>query len=175
MVVWDKSIHGDLSGDRLNPTPITLGAGTSSIIATSVAGDREYVRLPIPAGMTLSGLIHATWASADLLAFIAVQEGPVFTEPPAGTNVAALLGWTHFGPGAATVGADILPLMGEGPGTIGFVPPLPGGRDYTYWIQQTGPVLTHYQLDFVVTASCRPDLTTGAVPGAPGYACPTAS
>lgn len=146
-VIWNEAVHGDLSGDPFNPTAVNLSLGSNSLLATSVSGDREYIRMTIPAGMQLVAILHAGWVSDDPIAFIAVQSGPVMTEPPTGTNPANLLGWTHFG--VATFGQDILPAVGAGPMAIGFTPPLPAGT-YTFWIQQTGPLASTYELDFQV-------------------------
>jgi hypothetical protein len=149
-IIWDESVNGDLSGDRLNPNHFILAQGTSTVIATSNTGDREYVNFTVPAGLTFSALNHITWQSVDEIGFMAIQTGTTFTEPPTGTNVANLLGYSHFGPGAGTVGLDMLPFLATGPGAMGFTPPLPSG-DYTFWIQQTGANLATYTLDFVVT------------------------
>jgi len=158
VVIWNEAIHGDISGDRLVPSAVNLTLGINTLIASSLAGDREYIRMTVPAGLNLASIIHVTWESEDPIAFIGVQQGSTFTEPPTGTNVANLLGWTHFGPGPGTVGQDILPGMGVGAGAIGFTPPLPADT-YTFWIQQTGPLLATYRLDFVV------------VPTPPVFAC----
>lgn len=149
VVVWDESIHGDLSGNRLAPTNLSLGLGTNAVIATSVAGDLEYVHMSLPAGGAFTSIVLSGWISEDNVAFIAVQAGTVFTEPPVGTNVANLLGWTHFGPFAVPPGEDLLGPMGTGFGAIGFTPPL-AGSDFVFWIQQTGPAPTTYRLDFNV-------------------------
>lgn len=146
-VIHDESMHGDLSDDRLNPTPLVLADGVNSLIATSQAGDREYVRFTVPAGRQLGAVNLTSYSGVDGTAFIAAQAGTSMTEPPTGTNVGNLLGWTHFGPGAGNLGDDILPAIGTGPGAIGFLPPLPEG-EYTFWIQQIGSTST-YQLDFV--------------------------
>src|ERR1044071_326985 len=95
-VVWNESSNGDLSGDMANPTPVTLALGSNLLIATSMAGDREYVRMTVPAGLFLAQLINDSWQSTDQIGFLAVQAGPTFTEPPTGTNVANLLGYSHF-------------------------------------------------------------------------------
>lgn len=147
--IWDESVNGDLSGDRLAPNTLNIALGINTLIATSSAGDREYVRMVVPAGMQLTQIMHVSWQSTDSIAFIAVQRGGTFTEPPTGTNVANILGYTHFGPGAGNLGADILPGMGTGAGSQGFSPPL-GPDTYTFWIQQTSPSLATYRLDFVL-------------------------
>lgn len=148
-IFHNEAIQGDLSGNPAAPTAYTLPLGVNTLIATSVRNDLEYVALTIPAGRTLSSLMLASYTSVDPIAFIAVQSGAVFTEPPTGTNVANLLGWAHFGPAFGQVGTDILDDIGAGGGAIGFTPPLPAGT-YTFWIQQTGTNSTDYQLDFVV-------------------------
>lgn len=149
VVIWNEAVNGDISGDRLNPSVAGLSLGVNTLIASSLTGDREYIRLTIPAGLNLASIINVTWESEDPIAFIGVQQGPTFTEPPTGTNVANLLGWTHFGSGPGTVGQNILPAMSASAGAIGFTPPL-AANTYTFWIQQTGPLLATYRLDFVV-------------------------
>src|SRR5262245_14712512 len=146
VVLHDEASDGDLSNDRLAPTELFPTVGTNSIIATSKFGDREYFSLTLPAGTRLTAINLVSFSTADL-AFIGVQSGSTFTEPPTGANVANILGYTHFGPDGGATG-DILDDMGTGAGSIGFVPPLPGGT-YTFWAQQlNGP--TTYQLDFVL-------------------------
>jgi hypothetical protein len=149
VVTWDETIDGPLSNDRLAPTAVDLVPGINSMLGTTVSGDREYVTMSIPSGQKLSQIILESYVGIDGTAFIGVQSGTTFTEPPTGTNVANLLGYAHFGPGVGNDGLDILPEIGAGGGAIGFAPPLIGS-DYTFWIQQTGANATTYRLDFVV-------------------------
>lgn len=149
VVIWNEAVNGDISGDRLNPSTVGLSLGINTLIANSLTGDREYIRMTIPAGLNLASIINVSWESEDPIGFIGVQQGPTFTEPPTGTNVANLLGWTHFGSGPGTVGQNMLPAISVGAGAIGFTPPL-AASTYTFWIQQTGPALATYRLDFVV-------------------------
>jgi len=148
---YDESINGDLSNDRLNPTALTLTQGSNMITATSMAGDIEYFRLTVPAGKRLSAVVVVGNTSASL-SFIAVQAGNQFTEPPTGTVVGNLLGYSHFGVGNGTIGTDILDNIGTGAGAIGFVPPLAAGN-YTFWSQETSSTPSTYTLDFQVTAA----------------------
>jgi hypothetical protein len=150
--IWDEAIDGDLSNDRLDPTALVLSLGTNSLFATSVKGDREYVRLDVPEGMKLSGIILTAYESLSVQSFIGVQAGTTFTEDPANADVANILGYTHFGPGAGNVGTNILDDMGKGEGAIGFKPPLPAG-EYTYWMQETGTDPATWQFDFIVVPS----------------------
>lgn len=162
-IVWDESVSGDLSNDRLNPSNFTLHAGSNTLRATSgtVSGvsDREYVHFSLPSGTALSGLVLVSFAgTGDDSAFIGVQAGSVFTEPPTGTSVANILGYVHFGPNEGNVGLDVLPDMGSAFAAIGFTPPLTGSN-YTFWIQQLGSPCT-YEFNFQVTPTPG---TTGLV------------
>jgi hypothetical protein len=154
----DESVDGDLSGDRLAPTSIDLDLGSNVITATSVAGDREYYVVTVENGTRLAAVVLVSYVSPDPISFIAVQNGTTFTQPPTGTDVSQLLGWTHFGPGH--VGTTILDDIGTGAGAMGFVPPL-GPGDYTFWSQQTGPNATTYALDFQVVAGSQVPALSG--------------
>ncbi|MBK8914058.1 MAG: PEP-CTERM sorting domain-containing protein [Phycisphaerales bacterium] len=150
-VLHDEAVDGDITGDRLNPLAFPLALGSNIIRATSNAGDREYVALTVPAGRSLDAVRLTAYAGEDEVAFIAVQAGGVITEDPGAPDVANLLGWTHFGPGAGLGPvSDLLPELAVGSGAIGFTPPLASGV-YSFWIQQTGPSLVSYELDFVTT------------------------
>lgn len=150
-VLHDEAVDGDITGDRLNPAAFSLSLGSNIIRATSNTGDREYVALTVPAGRTLDAVRLTAYAGEDQVAFIAVQAGGVITEDPGAPDVANLLGWTHFGPGVGLGPvSDLLPELAAGPGAIGFAPPLAAGG-YAFWIQQTGPSLVAYELDFVTT------------------------
>jgi hypothetical protein len=163
---FDESVNGDLSGNRLNPTHLTLSAGVHSVTATTgrlpseeeVIYDQEYLRIDLPAGHKLVAINMEAYDSLDGTAFIGVQSGTTFSFDPedARDNVGSLLGWAHFGLSEDhNIGDDILPSIGAaGRGAIGFTPPLTG-LSFTFWIQQTGDDTT-YQLDFVVAAVPEP-------------------
>ncbi len=146
-VIWNET-SGDLSGDRLAPSAFVLNVGSNNLIGSVAGGELDYVALTVPAGAQLTEITLVSYASVDQVAFIGMQQGATFTEPAVGTNVANLLGYTHFGSGGAAPGTDILDNIGTGAGAQGFVPPLPAA-EYTFWIQQLGS-LTEYNLDFVV-------------------------
>lgn len=152
---YDESTNGDLSNDRLNPTHIVLTPGSNTITSTqvnsnAVGGDIDYYWLTIPVGSKLTN-INVVSTTTTSLAFIGVERGTTFTEPNQGTNVANLLGYTHFGPGNTTIGTDILDNLGTGAGAMDFVPPLASG-DYTFWQQETSGTPTTSTLTFVVSA-----------------------
>jgi hypothetical protein len=151
--VWRETVNGDISGDRNVPSSAALVMGKNMLTATSsgpsASADREYITFSMPADSKLSQIYLDAWASTDQIGFIAVQNGTTFTEPPTGTNIANILGYDHFGPGAYPIGQNILSFMGMAPGTQGFTPPLPADN-YTFWIQQTGATPITYTLGFLV-------------------------
>lgn len=147
--LYSEASTGDLADDRTVPTVLTATVGGNLVSAVSMQGDREYFRVIVPAGHALEALFLTSYAGADGTAFIGVQEGDSFTEPPSGTNVSQLLGYSHFGPNVEAVGNNILDNIGAGSGALGFSGSLPSGS-YTFWTQQVGASPTTYALNFVV-------------------------
>jgi hypothetical protein len=141
---YDESIDGEISSNPFSPTAWTLDVGSNVITASVVAGDLDYFTITIGPNEFLSNINLTAYPIVDI-SFIALQAGSVFTEPPNGTNVNNLLGWYHLGPPLN----DILPILGNAPGAIGFTPPL-GPGTYTFWYQQTGFTTTTATMDFVV-------------------------
>jgi len=121
-VIYDEASDGDITDDATNPLALALGDGSNVISGEVVAGDIDYVTVNVPEGYVLSALELANYESVDDVAFIGIQQGTVFTEPPTDTNAANLLGFTLFG--ADVEGTDILPAIGNGAGAQGFTPPL---------------------------------------------------
>jgi hypothetical protein len=67
---------------------------------------------------------------------------------PAAANVGSFLGGDHVD--GAAEGTDLLPALADGvPAGTGFTVPL-GPGTYSYVIQQTGPQVSAYTLEFVV-------------------------
>lgn len=149
-VIWDEQSQGDLSGDRLMPTALTLSPGDNLLfgIITGDDGtgriDRDYFSVTIPSGYRLTQLVFGSYLSKDAAAFIGIQPGPVFPNAPEGVTPGDLLGWAIFG--AELVGSDILPIIGSN--GQGFTPPLEAGT-FSFWVQQTGE-FTEWSADFVV-------------------------
>src|SRR5688572_28185140 len=59
--LYDESVHGDLSGDRLSTTARTLAPGTNAVLAASTPGDLEYLTLTVPAGFVLDRIVLAAF------------------------------------------------------------------------------------------------------------------
>ena len=150
---YDEAVDGDLSGDGLAPTVLVAGTGVNTLAGTTVGGDLDYLTFNVGAGLTLDAIILAAFDSSDDLAFIAIQSGAQFTEPPVGTDPANLLGWLHME--QSFVGTDILDDMGQGDDAIGFTPPL-GSGDYSFWIQQTDLDEVAYELHFMISGAPIP-------------------
>ena len=148
-VVWDEAIDGSLSTDRQTPTDFgSLSVGSNDAIGTTVSGISKFFTFNIGANEELSALIVEDWDSADDLGFLGIVTGDTFTVDPANPNVTDLLGYVHYG--ELDVNQDILPSMGQGPGSQGFTPPL-GPGDYSFWVRQGGADAATWDLNFVVT------------------------
>lgn len=136
---YAETIDGDLSGNRLAPTALSITPGSNVLAMTSGSPggvvDRDYFGFTIPAGYQLDAVVLLLSDVDGAVSFVGVQAGSTFTEPATGTNVANLLGWHHFA--GSEVNTDILDEIATGPGAIGFVPPLPAGT-YTWWAQDFG-------------------------------------
>ena len=148
-VVWDEDIDGSLSTDRFNTTDFgTLAQGSNNLICDTQSGISKFFTFTIAEGEELAAIILDDWISEDDLGFLGVVTGDFFSVDPANPDVTQLLGYVHHG--ETFVGQDILPAMGQGPGSIGFTGAL-GPGDYSFWIRQGGAELTTQDLNFVVT------------------------
>jgi hypothetical protein len=132
--------------------------GSNTFSGTMSASDLEYVRISLPPGVEMSALVLISVQSTDDTAFIAVQEGTIFSVAPDQAVEGDLLGYTHFGTGplagTARPGNDILDNMAVAPEAIGFVPPLTGS-DYTFWLQQFNAQPFSYSFDVFVVPEPR--------------------
>jgi hypothetical protein len=145
--IWTESVDGDLSNDRLVPTPLAVALGSNTLTGTTVVGDRDYFSIVVPSGAVLQQITLTAFDQPFDQAFLAVQTGGTITEVPTAPNVANLLGWVH--PNATMIGTNILDDLALGTGAIGFIPPL-GPGTYSFWMQQTGSAVIGYGIDFVV-------------------------
>jgi len=148
--VYNETTSGDLSGDGLNPTQLSVSLGSNTLTATSVAGDREYYRFTVPAGQQLNALVVVSTSATR--SFVGMQQGPQVTVSPTSGSPAGLLGWSHFGSlEAGTASADILPRMAASFTPPLFSPPLPAGT-YAFWSQETSGTPATYTFDFQIAA-----------------------
>ena len=142
--IWDEGIDGDLSGNQSAPTVLVVDVGSNSITGVTQTGDVDFFTFTVPDGANLAQIILTSFDSADDLAFLAIQSGPVITDT---TSAANLLGWVHAS--ATFVGTNVLDDLANGAGALGFTTPL-GPGTYTVWMQQTGADPVAYGLDLVL-------------------------
>jgi len=133
--IWDESVDGPLSTAPESPTPLTVGVGTNSIIATIQGANLDYFSFTLAPGQSLESFLLASYASSDPVSWIGLQAGAAWT---AGDNVGSMIAQQHFG--TANIGTNLL----------GIIPaaPLAAGT-YTVRAQQLGAA-TAYQLDLAV-------------------------
>jgi hypothetical protein len=161
-LTYDEAVDGDLSSDATAPTPLHFSLGkntvTGSVTSTAPADTRDFLTFTIPHGLQLTALQLLRWR--DLpgggpanRGFHALNSGPTSFVPGAAT-AGNFLGGDHLDP--ANEGTDLLPGLADGvtAGT-GFTVPL-GPGTYSYVIQQTGPQLNGYTLQFVVGIAHHP-------------------
>src|SRR3989442_212186 len=163
-VLWNEASSGDLSNNQSAPSAFTLASGVNKVIGTVGGADsQDWITLTMPAGLQLSSVTLAAYASANVQGFTGVQSGTAFVGSP--FTASSYLGYAHFGtaadngpfPPANLVGVDILPIMGNttaAPGSQGFTPPL-GSGSYVFLIQQLDAA-TSYEFDYGVTAIPEP-------------------
>src|SRR5512132_841421 len=101
ITVYNESINGDLSGNGLAPTPITLGLGSNVIVGTTgnvnTVSDRDYFVVTVPSNTLLVQLseqagTQAGQSGALARGFLGVQLGPQVTLPTNTVTAAGLLG-----------------------------------------------------------------------------------
>jgi hypothetical protein len=205
--LWDEvSSGGDFSNDRLVPTQIPQLQGGDNFLSfkidnpTDLAVDKsnrdlDYFYVTVPENFVLNQLFltryvpsqGSTGGPSDEIAFLGMQAGEVFTEPPQPVippnttlpDPAKLLGYTLIGStNAATIagvdgpGDDLLPSLGltgtrplqpngtPSPDPIGFAAPLPAGS-YVFWAQQTALGVVDVELNFVVSRVPEPASVLG--------------
>ena len=146
-LVYDESINGDFSGDRLSPTGVSIASpGVSQINGvtgnpgpTAATADKDYFAVTVPNGFVLDSLILSNFSlSAGNLGFLGLSPGGTAPDPTLSqtTLEAALIGYTHLSP--TMNGTDILPLIAHAVGSPGFQDVL-GAGTYTFWLQDTSP------------------------------------
>lgn len=147
-MVWDEAANGDLSGNGLSPTTLTLAAGSNTVLGTTgVPGngsggiDRDYFSFTVPTGMYLASIILRPETNViGGVSFAAMQVGPQVTvNPDTGSPITSLLWYGHYD--TSLTGADILGYLGPGS--------LPAGT-YSMWVQDTGGGSTDYGFDLNV-------------------------
>jgi len=151
-VAWDEAVSGDLSDDRLLPTPLTFASGANTVLGSFGGGgpttDRDYFSFVVPAGSRLEAvMVNPGTGISGGSSFFAMQTGSQITATPAGANVGDLLAFGHYANDA--IGTNLLAAL------------LPGGATslsagtYAVWVQETGGTVP-FSFDFVITPVPEP-------------------
>ncbi|MEN1680809.1 MAG: hypothetical protein AAGJ46_14565 [Planctomycetota bacterium] len=157
-VVFDEAVSGDLAdGNAPAPTPVSLSVGSNVVNGSVSAGQgdtRDYWTFTLPPGSALAAVAQLAYDDPNVdngvfdgnRGFYALLDGESTTVPGSGF---ASLGGDHLDP--IGPGANLLPAISGGgiSGGDGFSLPL-GPGTYTFQVQQTGPQVSRYSLDFVV-------------------------
>jgi len=133
--IWNESVDGPLSTAQESPTPLTIGVGTNSIIATIQGANRDYFSFTLAPGQSLESFLLASYASSDPVSWIGLQAGAAWTT---GDDAGSMIAQQHFG--TANVGTNLLGITPAAPLVAGT---------YTVRAQQLGAT-TAYRLDLVV-------------------------
>jgi hypothetical protein len=155
-LAYDEAVDGDLSNEPSTPTPLVFGLGTNVVagrVTTSAPADtRDFLTFTIPAGRQLTGLRVVSWGGNNL-GFHAINVGATSFIPSSATDN-SFLGGDHLNP--PTVPVELLAELLDGDTAgVGTTAPL-GPGTYSYVIQQTGPQLSDYRLEFIVSAAPGP-------------------
>lgn len=162
--VWNESLDGDLSTSPTAPTALAFGLGRHAIagsISAESSDPRDYVTFTLAEGEWLVALLLQQWQDGSVggpanRGFHAIQLGATSSIPGPG-SIAGFLGSAHLD--FAPAGTDLLPALATAAlGGTGFTAPL-GPGTYSYVVQQTGPQLNLYTLEFVVV----PEPTTAVL------------
>lgn len=161
LVVFDEARDGDASDDRFNPTMVSLPQGVNTLRGfsgqspTPDVHDLDYITFTIPDGYQLVTFTLQSASVGGAFSFVGMQEGPIVTIPADWYSIESpLLGWAHFG--SADVGSDLLPVMANSPGSVGFSGPL-GAGTYALWIMELDTSEPHtYSFGLGVTAVPAP-------------------
>lgn len=157
VTAWDEGVDGDLSNDPLAPTGLAFVNGLNTIVGT-VADDpdtRDYFTFSLGPGQRLTAITLTQYFDVNSggdgnVGYAHIDDGTT-SVIPSGSTINDFLGGAHLD--STLIGIDLLALLASAPeGGTGFSLPLPPGGDWTFNVQQTGPQLTGYALDFEVSA-----------------------
>lgn len=128
----------EASAMAMMPSALPRWSGTLVLHGEVSRPDTDFVRFEVPAGQRLRALRLVHYASPDLVAFYALQRGPVFD---AGTDVQRMIAWKHLGPGDRS--ANLLETVSAQARDAGF---------FVLWVNQTGTDLTTYAIEIEIGA-----------------------
>ncbi|MCE9611171.1 MAG: PEP-CTERM sorting domain-containing protein [Chthoniobacter sp.] len=145
-VNWNEAIDGDLSGNNLAPTPLTLGLGVNLISGTmgkdlpQAPVDRDMFTFMLAPGQYLTSIDFLVFTPTNQ-SFYAIAPGATINDTDPATHLSNTLinGTGEF--------LDNLALGAYSGGT-GLTDPV-GPGTYTIWLQELSSVVT-YQTAYTV-------------------------
>ncbi|MBX3435285.1 MAG: hypothetical protein KF847_18355 [Pirellulales bacterium] len=147
---YSEYLSGDMSDDPAAPTLLPFQPGSNLLVAETYGVDLAW--FTVPAGHVLSSIKIAFHDHSYSRVFTGIQAGAVWTAG-IGEEIdpAPMLGWLDFpiNLDGDHSGIELLPDIGQAPGAIGFVPPLPSGA-YTMLFQTSIEPIRH-SLEFYFT------------------------
>ena len=156
VVNYVEANDGELSGDNLNPTDLSIfGIGTNTVAGTVVDAlgttpNVDVFTFDVAAGTELNGIFLNSFTSTDNVAFIGLNDTNTFPfDAPALSNSpdqSQFIGGLLFG---ANVGTNLINDIGNGNIGTGFTGPL-GPGEYTVYLQQLGGATVDYEFGFTV-------------------------
>ena len=151
--VYNESIDGDLSGDRFNPTLISVDNGLNTVTMQVVdsalpGGDRDYFTFSIGAGQSIDSIVVTDAFNPaggfDSTAFVGLAFDSIFDFDPDAFTGPGLEGFVLTD--MSVVGTESIGALTGGLTSL-------GAGDYSFWVQQTGPDLTEISLAINVVPS----------------------
>jgi len=159
-VVWDESINGLLSTDPNAPTPIVFAVGSNVIKGSAGnvnAQARDYITFTVPAGHVMTAANLQVYTPENT-GFCALNEGST-SVVPSNPTIGFWLAGTHLDP--TFVGTDLFDAMSNASVTTESLPASElGPLTYTFVIQQTSPLITTYQIEWVLQGPVATEPTT---------------
>lgn len=150
-VVFDESVDGELSNDRLNPTEISLSLGTN-VIAGEIGengqsgatdgSDADFFTFELAAGLEVDSI--AFTRSGTGRSFVGYAVGDQITSPINSGGITA--------GGLFSDGDDASTVDGVGLATIASILPLQDG-DHTFVFQETASGTFDYSVSFNVVSA----------------------
>ncbi|MGF1447979.1 MAG: PEP-CTERM sorting domain-containing protein [Opitutales bacterium] len=164
-MTFEEGVGGlvDFSSDPLAPTAVDLEVGVNTFIGTVTADGgadvRDYFTFEVGVGELLTDIrvvSYETFSGGSTTpdpvantAFAHIDEGATSVIPGGGT-ITDFLGGAHINNTVSPPTVNLLDsLAAASQGGTGFTAPL-GPGIYTFNIQQTGPQLSAYELDFTI-------------------------
>lgn len=144
----------ELSSDPMAPTALAFHTGDNVVRGQvdNPRNTRDIFTFTVPDGAQLTGVFLTDWSAGIDQGFVFIDDGATTVIASAET-AGEFLGGAHVSSSLYAPGDNLLAFLGIAlQGGVGFQTPLGPGQ-YSFTIQQTGPVPSRYELTFVLESS----------------------